>query len=266
MHQLIFLRTLRGITRRYAAGSIAILKEVGAGLRRGSAEVRRGGGSDCAALFRRAERNCARRIGVGLLTVEGPCEPTGCTLKSPFVMLAGSKASRASFSSTAQEEKRCGLSRWPLPSVWCSPARRWPPAPLRNDRPGAKCERALAPSRAIIEDAWALHHAAAHFARRRGAISAPAVLHERVKEVDGAPSSPAPRRIGKSREAHSDYILVVSRRRYVGMTATTSIYPVGSSQNVCRSPTFGFAGKIQESGRRADASCRRPAHDKCHEF
>ena len=63
---------------------------------------------------------------------------------------------------------------------------------------------------------------------------------------------------------HGD--LVVSRRRYVGMIATTSIYPVGSSQNVCRRPTFGFAGKIQESGRRADASCRRPAHDKCHEF
>jgi hypothetical protein len=34
-------------------------------------------------------------------------------------------------------------------------------------------------------------------------------------------------------------------RRYVGMIATTSIYLVGSSQNVCRSPTFGFAGKIQ---------------------
>src|ERR1700751_6127489 len=42
------------------------------------------------------------------------------------------------------------------------------------------------------------------------------------------------------------------------MIATTSIYPVGSSLNVCRSPTFGFAGKIQESGRRADASRRLP--------
>jgi hypothetical protein len=39
------------------------------------------------------------------------------------------------------------------------------------------------------------------------------------------------------------------------MIATTSIYLVGSSQNVCRSPTFGFAGKIQEGGRRPDASC-----------